>query len=633
VAHIIGTAGHVDHGKTVLVKVLTGVDTDRLKEEKERGISIELGFALLTLPSGRQLGLVDVPGHERFIRQMLAGVGGMDLVMLIVAADEGVMPQTKEHLAIIDLLQVKEGIIVITKIDLVDVEWLELVEEEIRQAVQGTVLAAAPIVPVSAFTGQGIPELLARLDVLAAATPPRPAQGRARLPIDRVFSITGFGTVVTGTLWSGTIRLGDELEIQPEGIKTKVRNLQVHGRAVKEARAGQRVAVNLAGIEVEAVRRGSCLLTPGFLRPTYRLDASFKLLPGAQALENRSRIRFYLGTGETFGRVVLLDHHQLQGGETALIQVLMEGPVVATRGDRFILRRYSPMETIGGGQVIDPAPLRHRRFKPAVLASLRQRLEGSPQEILEQIIKERRDGLDWQEAAARASLTPEETRGLLQDMAGRGQIKTLPAGNDLYVVSAERYAAWWQAAARALAEFHRRYPLRPGIAREELRSRYFARLPLRVFQNLLEQWGHEGLIKLTANTVALADFKPEFKSGQKETLNKLAARYQSSRWQPPAFNELLAEYGLASEEMEELLHYLCREGVLVKINGEFYWHQEAFKAACEKVKKVAAAGPFGLAEIRDALGSSRKYVLPFLEYLDQIKITRRQGDKRIYIAG
>ncbi|QGP91907.1 Selenocysteine-specific elongation factor [Neomoorella glycerini] len=629
---IVGTAGHVDHGKTVLVKALTGVDTDRLKEEKERGISIELGFAPLTLPSGRQLGLVDVPGHERFIRQMLAGVGGMDLVMLVVAADEGVMPQTREHLAIIDLLQVKQGIIVLTKIDLVDAEWLELVREEVRQAVRGTVLADAPIIPVSALTGEGIAELLARLEALAATTPPRPAKGGVRLPVDRVFSITGFGTVVTGTLWSGTIRIGDELEVQPEGIKTKVRNLQVHGKNVKEALAGQRVAVNLAGIEKEAISRGSSLLTPGFLRPTYRLDASFKLLAGARTLVNRSRIRFYLGTAEVLGRIILLDREELKGGEKAFVQLLMEEPVVATRADRFILRSYSPMETIGGGLVIDPAPPRHRRFEPSVLASLKQRLEGSPEEILAQIVREYRDGLDWQEAAARAALTPQETRKLLQDMATAGQLTLLAADNDLYAVSNERLAAWWQEAARALADFHRQYPLRPGLAREELRSRYFSRLPARAFQALLERWSREGRIQLTASTVALADFKPEFSSRQKELLQALAERYRSARWQPPGFNEVAAAYNLVPAELEELLHYLTREGVLVKINDEFYWHREAFEEALAVVKNLGLAGPFGLAEVRDALGSSRKYVLPFLEYLDRIKLTRRQGDRRVVIA-
>ncbi|OIQ11349.1 selenocysteine-specific translation elongation factor [Neomoorella thermoacetica] len=629
---VVGTAGHVDHGKTVLVKALTGVDTDRLKEEKERGISIELGFAPLTLPSGRQLGLVDVPGHERFIRQMLAGVGGMDLVMLVVAADEGVMPQTREHLAIIDLLQIKKGIIVITKIDLVEADWLELVREEVRQAVKGTVLEDAPLVEVSALTGEGIAELREQLDALAAVTPPRPAAGRVRLPIDRVFSVTGFGTVVTGTLWSGTIKVGDELEVQPEGLKTRARNLQVHGRTVKEARAGQRVAVNLAGIETEAVHRGSSLLTPGFLTPTYRLDASFKLLNGARPLANRDRVHFYLGTSEALGRVVLLDRDELNGGEEALIQLLMEKPVVASREDRFILRSYSPMETIGGGIIIDPVPPKHRRFQPEVLVSLQRRLEGSPEKILAQIIQEHREGLDWQEAATRASLSLEETRKLLQSMAAAGQVTLLRVENDLYAISTERYQAWWQAVTRALEEFHSRYPLRPGLAREELRSRYFSRLPARVYQALLEEWSREGRLQLAANTVALAGFTPSFSETQKKLLKDLEDKYRVSRWQPPSFKEVAGSFNLDPSELEELLHYLVREGVLVKINDEFYWHRQALGEAREVIKNLASTGPFGLAEARDTLGSSRKYVLPLLEYLDQVKFTRRVGDKRVVVG-
>ncbi len=625
---IVGTAGHVDHGKTVLVRALTGFDTDRLKEEKERGISIELGFAPLTLPSGRQLGLVDVPGHERFIRQMLAGVGGMDLVLLVVAADEGVMPQTREHLAIIDLLQVKRGLIVLTKVDLVDAEWLELVQEEVRQAVQGTVLAAAPIIPVAALSGQGIPELLAQLDILAASTPSRPARGGVRLPVDRVFSITGFGTVVTGTLWSGTIHTGDELEVQPQGIKTRVRNLQVHGKNVNEALAGQRVAVNLAGVEKEALSRGSNLLTPGFLRATRRLDARLKLLQGTRVLTNNSRIRFYLGTAETLGRVVLLDRDELKGGEEALAQLVMEAPLVATRQDRFILRRYSPMETIGGGIVIDPAAPRHRRFDSAVLAALEERLHGSPADVLAQVIREQRDGISWREAAARAALAPEEAHKLLEAMAAKGELALLAADNDLYAVSAGRLAAWWQEAARGLEDFHRQYPLRPGLAKEELRSRYFHRLPGRVFQALLERWAREGRIHLTAGSIALAAFQPGLTPRQEELLSDLAERYRAAGWQPPTFAEVAAACHLEPAELEELLHYLTRAGTLVKIDDEFYWHREAVAAAMEAVRELGRGGPFGLADVRDALGSSRKFVLPFLEYLDRSKFTRRQGDKR-----
>ncbi|MDK2821102.1 MAG: selenocysteine-specific elongation factor [Clostridia bacterium] len=628
---IVGTAGHIDHGKTVLVKALTGVDTDRLKEEKKRGISIELGFAPLVLPGGRKLGLVDVPGHERFVRQMLAGVGGMDLVMLVVAADEGVMPQTKEHLDIIDLLQIKKGIVVITKTDLVDEEWLQLVKEDIVKVVEGTILESAPIIPVSAIRGEGISELIHQLEILVDTISPRLTTGSIRLPVDRVFTVTGFGTVVTGTLWTGTIKLGDELEIQPQGIKTKVRNIQVHGQTVKQAQAGQRVALNLAGIDADSINRGSTLLTPGFLRPTYRLDAKFKLLDGARTLSNRTRVRFYLGTCEALGRIVLLDRDKLSSGETAFVQLLMETPVVANRGDRFILRSYSPMATIGGGQIVDPYPKKHRRFQTQVLEALRLRLEGSPEDVLSQVIKEQPKGIECKDAALKASLPPEEAKKLLFNMEEKGIVVLLSADDDSYVLSKERYLEWWEKTSKALIEFHKKYPLRPGLAREELRSRFFPYLTLKLFQVLLGKWADEGLIGLDKNFVFHVGFTPQLDNKQKEILKNIEKRYLSAHWQPPSFNEIAKELKLSPLELEEYTHYLNRKGVLVKITDEFYWHKEAFNSACDLLKDKYKKGSFTLADVRDTLGSSRKYVLPFLEYLDRVKITRRQGDERVLI--
>ena len=335
---IVGTAGHVDHGKTQLVKALTGFYTDRLKEEKERGISIELGFAPVELADGQRIGLVDVPGHEKFIKQMLAGVGGMDLVMLVVAADEGVMPQTQEHLDIIDLLQVKKGLVVVTKADLVEADWLELVQEEIRDVLAGTVLENAPMCAVSAVSGAGIPELKAELQKLAAETPPKTLTGKARLPIDRVFSISGFGTVVTGTLWSGRIKLGDSLQIVPEELTTRARSLQVHGKAVEEALAGQRTAINLANVEVGELSRGSVVITPGTLHPSRLIDVELKLLKQAKEILNRTRVRFHVGTSEALGRVILLDRDSLRPGETAFAQLQLEEVVVSAKGDHFVIR-------------------------------------------------------------------------------------------------------------------------------------------------------------------------------------------------------------------------------------------------------------------------------------------------------
>jgi len=361
---IIGTAGHIDHGKTTLVRAMTGIDTDRLKEEKKRGISIELGFAPLRLPSGQVAGLVDVPGHERFIKHMLAGAFGVDLVVLVIAADEGVMPQTREHVDIIELLGIKKGIVVLTKKDLVDEEWLLLVEDEVRQYLSKTILKDAPIVPVSSTTRDGLPELMKLLDDMAATIEEKPAFGQVRLPIDRVFKVVGFGTVITGTLWSGALKVGDTLEVLPTGAKVRVRNLEVHKDKVETAMAGQRVAVNLQGIEAADLERGYVLATPGFITPTFRIDTSLRLLSSSPwTLRNWHRIRFHLGTDECLGRVVLLDRDELNAGEEAYAQIILELPIVANKHDRFVLRFYAPVTTIGGGVVIDAHPHRQKRFQ------------------------------------------------------------------------------------------------------------------------------------------------------------------------------------------------------------------------------------------------------------------------------
>lgn len=621
----------MDHGKTVLVKALTGVDTDRLKEEKERGISIELGFAPLKLPDGRQLGLVDVPGHERFIRQMLAGVAGIDLVLLVVAADEGVMPQTREHLAIIDLLQIKRGILVITKIDLVEPAWLDLVEEEVRELVRGTTLEGAPVVRVSAVTGEGLEELKEVLSRITREIPPRPSSGRIRLPIDRVFSLPGFGTIVTGTLWSGSIEAGMEVEIQPEGRKGRARSLQVHGQPVSRAQAGQRVAVNLAGVEVQHVRRGSVLVEPSLWHPALRIDVNIRLLPGAK-LKNRERVRFYLGTKEAFGRVVLLDREELEGEGEALGQLVLEEPVVAAPRDRFILRTYSPLVTIGGGEVIAVNTPRYRRYDEKVLELLRRRLNASLSKLFLDIVRESKEGLELKKACAQAGLTMEEARDALKREAGRGEFILLPAAEgEQYIITPEGLRRLWERAHPVLEDFHRRYPLRPGLPKEELRSRIFSRLDWRTFQGILEQWAKEGKIKLEGNAVALAGYRAALDKRQEKAAGVLIERYKAGWFQPPLPEEAAQGLNLAPEELEELLHFLVRQGHLVKVAEKLYFHKEAVLAAQEEIRRLGREGPFTLGAVRDTLKSSRKYVLPLLEYLDQIKFTRRVGDKRTIV--
>ncbi len=629
---IIGTAGHVDHGKTALVKALTGIDTDRLKEEKERGISIELGFAHLVLPGGLRAGIVDVPGHERFIKNMLAGAAGFDLVLLVVAADEGVMPQTREHLDIIQLLQVKKGIVVITKCDLVDKEWLEMVSEEVESFLEGTVLEGAPVIRVSAVTGQGIPELLEAIGQVAQTVEEKAASGPPRLPIDRVFTVTGFGTVVTGTLVSGTLRLGDQLEVLPQGISTRVRSLQVHGQKVEEARAGQRVAINLAGVEVEQIERGSVVSGPKSLVPSYRVDAKLVLLKSApRPLKNRSRVRFYLGTREVLGRVVLLDREEMEPGSTSYVQLELEDKAVAARGDRFVIRSYSPMLTIGGGVVIDPAPRRRRRrFRPEVLAALATLEKGSPADLLEEYLKSNPWLPSAGEAAAAAGLGTADLTCAINTLVSRGKIRKMEADGKTYLIPNWAYRQWTEEIISALSAFHRDYPLREGMPKEELRTKKYQKLNSRMWQCLLGEIEKDGLIKSSAQCVMLQSFTPKPNKEEGEKIDRLLALLRNSRFQPPSWAELCRQAGLREDESAEVLQYLLKNGELVKITDDIFLTSDVLQKAKETVLDyLRAKGEITVGELRDLLNTSRKYALPIMEYFDQIKFTKRVGDKRL----
>jgi len=632
---IIGTAGHVDHGKTMLVRALTGVDTDRLKEEKERGISIELGFASLQLPGGRMAGIVDVPGHERFIKNMLAGAGGMDLVLLVIAADEGVMPQTREHLDIIQLLQINRGVVVLTKVDLVDGEWLDLVKSEVREFLQGSMLENAPLVEVSAVTGQGIDELLRVIDGQAARVKERPSAGRVFLPVDRVFSVTGFGTVVTGTLWSGELRPGEAVEIMPRGLSTRVRSLQVHGKNVRSARAGQRVAVNLTGLEVEQVSRGSVLAATGSLTPSYRLDVRLLLLKNAvRPLKNRARVRLYLGTAEILGRAVLLDRDELKPGETALAQLELEEPAVARRGDRFVIRSYSPMHTIGGGTVIDPAPRKHKRGRPEILRELATKEKGTPVELVEQQLLARPTMLTADDIAAGAGITAEEAREALAGLLPEGRVVAVPAENQSYYVAGNVYARWAGELRQILAAYHREYPLREGYPREELRSRKFSAMNSKQFQFLLQAMERDGILRLVAQHVALVDFLPHLDPSLEKTAAELEKMFKEGGFQPPSWAEASRRSGLDGTRAQELLSYFLRRGTIVKVADELYFHPAALEEAKERLKAhLFARGEVSVGEARDLWQTSRKYALPLLEYFDRERLTRRVGDKRVAVRG
>ncbi|MDF9409959.1 MAG: Selenocysteine-specific elongation factor [Pelotomaculum sp. PtaB.Bin013] len=629
---IIGTAGHVNHGKTALVKAMTGVDTDRLKEEKERGISIELGFTALKLPGGPKYGIVDVPGNERFIKNMLAGAGGFDLVLLVVAADEGVMPQTREHLDIIQLLQVKKGVIVLTKADLVDEEWVDLVKEEVRDFLKGTVLEDAPLVTVSAVAGQGIDNLLELLERVAEDTPAKTTAGPPRLPVDRVFSVTGFGTVVTGTLVAGEIRVGDSVEVQPQGLITRVRSLQSHGEKVEFVVAGQRVAANLAGLEVEQISRGSVVAGVNSLKSSYHLDVHLSLLKSAaKPLKNRARVRFYLGSGQALGRVVLLDREELEPGAMAFAQIVMEDRTVAVKGNRFVIRSYSPMRTIGGGVVIDPAPeRRHKRFRSEVLKALETWERGTPAEILEQYLRGNPVLPELADAAAGTGLQVSETEELAQQLALQGKVKIVPGDGKAYLMLTEVYRRMAGELQQMLESYHREYPLREGYPKEELRYRKFPVLNNKAFQFLIETMENDQLVRCTAQAVASRSFVSEPGPEMNLIIDKIRKELAEASFQPPAWSELTAAAGLSKSAGSELLRYLLRTGELKKVGENLYFLDETLNTASRVIAGfLHQKGEMTIGELRDLLQTSRKYALPLLGYFDKERITRRLGDKRL----
>lgn len=628
---IIGTAGHVDHGKTMLVKALTGKDTDRLKEEKERGISIELGFAPFRLPSGVMAGIVDVPGHERFIKNMLAGVGGMDLVLLVVAADEGVMPQTAEHLDIISMLQVPRGIVVITKADLVETEWLDMIRDELKKVVAGTIFAEAPIVAVSAVTGEGIAELTALIDETARNIVAREFTGKPRLAVDRVFSITGFGTVVTGTLLGGALSVGDTVEILPKGTTARIRNIQVYGNKVETAEPGQRTAINLAGVEVEEIERGSVLAAPGTLKPSHRLDVRIELLGGApKPLANRARVRVHIGAAEILARVILLDREELLPGESAFAQLECEEPMVAAKRDRFVIRSYSPMRTIGGGAVIDPLPAKHKRYREDVIAALATREKGTPEEIVGQHLRDAGTLVNTDEIVKAAGYNAVEVTEALKKLLEEAEAKKIPVeGKDFYVAG-DLYRRWIKDIHSFLAAYHEKYPLRPGWAKEEMRSKSFAGMPAKVFHHLLKTLEADGVVRVKGENVALYEFTPTLAGKFKETADNIEKAYLGGEFQPPEWQETVRGQDLDQAQAAELLNYLLAQNRLVKLEDNLYLHSDVLDRGRELVTGfLRKKGQITLAEARDLLGTSRKYALPILNHLDRERITRRVEDKRV----
>jgi selenocysteine-specific elongation factor len=628
---VVGTAGHIDHGKSSLVLALTGIDPDRLKEEKERGITIDIGFAHLEVADGLTLGIVDVPGHERFVRNMLAGVGGIDLVMLVVAADEGVMPQTREHLAICQLLRIPRGLVVLTKADLAEPEWLELVREDVRGFLRGTFLGDAPILPVSAKTGEGLPALRAALAVAAHEVPPRGVDATFRLPIDRVFTIRGFGTVVTGTVAAGQLTLDERAEVYPRELQAKVRGIQTHGRPVTAAVAGQRAAVNLQGIERAAIVRGDILSLPDLLRPTYMLDATCELLRDAPAaLHTRQRVRFHIGTSEVMARVHLLDGPALEPGETGYVQLRLEGPVVALPRDRYVIRSYSPMVTIGGGELLDVAPAKSRR-SPALVARLGTLETSPPITVLEAHVQRvGGGGARLTELRARTSFGPAALRTLLQDLVTHGRVLLVDREWYVHVETAERLG---HEAEAVLGAFHAREPLKAGMSKEELRTR-LGGLEERVFLALLERFAAAGVLVVDKDKVRRAGHAVRLTPTQQVASDRIEAEFRAAGVAPPTLDEAFGKLGLEGNSAQALAQLLVDSRRIVRIREGLYFHAEPLQAAVTQVlgflQQHRAITP---QEIKDLLGISRKYAIPLLEWLDNQRLTVRVGDKRVLRDG
>ena len=631
---IIGTAGHIDHGKTTLVKALTGIDTDRLKEEKERGISIELGFANLALSDDLQLGIVDVPGHERFVKTMLAGVGGIDLVVLVIGADEGVMPQTREHLHICELLQVKRGVVALTKVDLVEPDWLEMVQADLKGFLAGTFLEGAPVVAVSAVTGQGLPQLRAVLREAAETIEPKRHDGIFRLPIDRVFTIKGFGTVVTGTLWSGTVRVGDEVVVLPVELRSRVRRLQVHGQTVEQAWAGQRIAVNLPGLEVEQLNRGDLLVFPGALKPTMTFDVSLALLKDApRALRNRARVRFHLGTSEILARVVLLDREELKPTEETFAHLRLEEMTTALAGDRYVIRSYSPAQTVGGGSILDPNPPVRRRAKAPLLEHLKVLQTGTSGQQVERLLLQAGPvpiTLD----ALRVSASLDETtlRREITRLVEGGVAMTLGAKGDpgyVHRLSYDRLAA--EILSR-LEDFHRKDPLKDGLSKEELRSKLHQVGPA-LFARLLQGLVETQRIAIDREKVRHFLHRPTLSAPEQAVKDRLAAIYQKAGFQPPDLEPALAQAGADSKTGITIFHHLADEGVVIRIKDHFYLHRDHYSRAKEMLlDHFTLHAAISVQQFKELLGVSRKFAIPFLEHFDSTKLTRRHNDERVPYA-
>lgn len=632
---IIGTAGHIDHGKTTLIRALTGRNTDRLEEEQRRGITIDLGFTYFDLPGGGRAGIVDVPGHEKFINNMVAGVVGMDLVLLVIAADEGIMPQTREHLDILSLLGIKKSIIVLNKCDLVEEDWIELVEEEIREELEGSFMEQAPLVKVSAATGEGIPELIRVIDDMTREeVEEKDINTIPRLPIDRVFTLSGFGTIVTGTLVSGTISKEDVLEMYPLGKECKIRSIQVHGENQKECLAGQRVAINLSNVKKSEVKRGYVLAPVNSMKNTDLLDVKLEILDSSmRVLTNHARLHLFTGTSEILCRAVLLDKEELGPGESGFVQLRLEEKIAVRRGDRFVVRFYSPMETIGGGVVLEPNPKIKRRFHEDVIEELKRKESGSVTDIIEMHVKEHGDTLiTISELAKLTALSVEEIQEAAEELKQEGSVLEFALRKDTYLWHSDESRGTLRKVLQALRQYEADYPYRYGMKKAEVQMTFFKKTKPAVFDKIVDYYMSQGEIKRVDEFLCT----PEYEVRKDDVYEKVSSGFLKA-WKQAGFDFVRyteLEHKVVSDQVaDDILNILLEEKQAVKVSDDMYTLTEYMEEAKDKIKEHLKEDPvITIAQVRDMFGTSRKSAKPILEYMDSIKVTKKTGAESERVA-
>ncbi|MCI0514662.1 selenocysteine-specific translation elongation factor [candidate division KSB1 bacterium] len=626
---VIGTAGHIDHGKTSLVKALTGMDPDRLDEEKARGMTIDLGFAFL----GDQITIIDVPGHEKFIRNMVAGVSTIDLVLFVIAADDGIMPQSREHLEILNLLQIQQGIIVLTKIDIVDPEWLALVTSEVHDFVQGTFLAQAPILHVSNTTGAGIPELHQAIQQLVKNLPPRPDRGIFRLPIDRVFTLKGFGTVVTGTVLSGQLHVEDPIELLPQQRRLRVRGLQIHGQQVGQVAVGDRAAINLAGIEKDEIGRGNVLAAPGIYQPTIYYDSKIYLLKTAsQSLTHNSRVRLHLGTNELVARIRLLDVEEIKPGMTAVVQWRGETPIVAEIRDRFVIRNYSPLVTLGGGLILQINPPRHKRFDPTTINRLKQLEHGDLQDVVEQaLLKGKITPRTLDELSKIINLPTTDLQQNLQQLTQQKRVVTITGKSKAIYLHISHFQRLKNEILGTLKKYHQENPWRLGISNSELSSSLNLRGEIQLMQFLVHELEAENLVRLISDKVQLTEHKIVMTPAVEVFKKRLEQFFFEQKFAPPHTSAIITQFKAEFPGVAGMIDYLLEQQLLVYIEDGMLMHQHWVQNARETIiVHFQNNSELTMGAFRDKIEASRKYALPLLNYFDQQGLTIRQGDIRIF---